>query len=363
MGKRSKNFKELYPNPVPITLSTDAYGINLPDIIPHNPISWLIFGLRYLQIQAKSIPSNVVRVDFEDDVFKVLDPTDMNRLWSHGFFGKGSLSRSDPNWADRTSARLGLDDDTQQGRNASEEITKQRREERKRFKLERAKVQNLELKQRQGALNEDEEVELNDLRETLNNLKKIVPARKAISTTSNSLREEDEVLLIEGLDNLEYLQLQAVESFYLKFALGAIDIFEQNESLSSLELFKKCNSIDSKFMLNYVVYHHFRSLGWCARSGIKFGCDMLLYKRGPPFSHAEFGILIIPTKQEFINWIDVSSVARVVGGVKKNLVLCYVDEPIEDIELSEVSDIASLLKLYKVTEILYRRWTPSKSRD
>lgn len=45
---------------------------------------------------------------------------------------------------------------------------------------------------------------------------------------------------------------------------------------------------DNPFLVNYVVYHHYRSLGWVVRSGIKFCVDYLLYKRGPVFHHAEY---------------------------------------------------------------------------
>lgn len=45
---------------------------------------------------------------------------------------------------------------------------------------------------------------------------------------------------------------------------------------------------DNPFIINYVVYHHYRSLGWVVRGGIKFCVDYLLYKRGPVFSHAEY---------------------------------------------------------------------------
>jgi len=30
---------------------------------------------------------------------------------------------------------------------------------------------------------------------------------------------------------------------------------------------------DDTFLLNYVVYHHFRSLGWVVRPGVKFGVE------------------------------------------------------------------------------------------
>jgi len=46
--------------------------------------------------------------------------------------------------------------------------------------------------------------------------------------------------------------------------------------------------LDNPFLINYVVYHHYRSLGWVVKGGIKFCVDYLLYKRGPVFSHAEW---------------------------------------------------------------------------
>jgi tRNA-splicing endonuclease subunit Sen2 len=45
---------------------------------------------------------------------------------------------------------------------------------------------------------------------------------------------------------------------------------------------------DNPFLINYVVYHHYRSLGWVVKGGIKFCVDYLLYKRGPVFTHAEW---------------------------------------------------------------------------
>lgn len=44
---------------------------------------------------------------------------------------------------------------------------------------------------------------------------------------------------------------------------------------------------DNPFIVNYVAYHHYRSLGWTIKSGVKFCVDYLLYKRGPVFDHAE----------------------------------------------------------------------------
>jgi tRNA-splicing endonuclease subunit Sen2 len=45
---------------------------------------------------------------------------------------------------------------------------------------------------------------------------------------------------------------------------------------------------DNPFLINYIAYHHYRSLGWVVKTGIKFCVDWLLYKKGMVFSHAEY---------------------------------------------------------------------------
>lgn len=45
---------------------------------------------------------------------------------------------------------------------------------------------------------------------------------------------------------------------------------------------------DDPFLVSYVAYHHFRSLGYVVKPGVKFSADWLLYKRGPVFNHAEY---------------------------------------------------------------------------
>lgn len=347
MGKR--NNLKIYKNALPITLSPDYYGVALPQVIPHNPVSWVLFACTYLYIQTKPIPKHTIKVDLDDSVFKVTLNSDMMRLWTHGFFGKGSLSRSDPSWAERTAQRLGINGSSQC---SSEEITKQRREERRKFKLERAKVQELELKARQQLLSQPEMVQLEVLKQNLSR------GPNSGASEEKPMREEDAELLQADLD-LEYLQLQPVETFFLQFALDTVDVRDHGQRLDTLALFARCCSMNASFAANYAVYHHFRSLGWCARSGVKFGCDYLLYKRGPPFSHAEFAVLVIPTKRNDVSWIEISTIARVIGGVKKSLVLCYVDEPDD----TAVDNLVTYFERFKVTEVLYRRWTPSRSRD
>lgn len=51
---------------------------------------------------------------------------------------------------------------------------------------------------------------------------------------------------------------------------------------------------DNPFLVSYVAYHHYRSLGWVVKTGLKFCVDWLLYKRGLVFSHAEY-VIVTPS--------------------------------------------------------------------
>lgn len=90
------------------------------------------------------------------------------------------------------------------------------------------------------------------------------------------------------LVNKEHLQLAHEEAFFLTFALGALKVTDSatQKTLSTSDLLAllRQNSYfptqpssglqpDDPFLIHYAVYHHFRSLGYVPRPGIKFGVD------------------------------------------------------------------------------------------
>ncbi|KAI6248805.1 putative tRNA-splicing endonuclease subunit tsp-2 [Erysiphe necator] len=203
---------------------------------------------------------------------------------------------------------------------------------------------------------------------------------------------EDRCLIIR---NEEHLQLTFEEAFFLSYALGCLNIIETATMtrISNQTLFKhfrqyssfpskieKMQSPDDKFMINYVVYHHFRSLGWVVRSGIKFSVDYLLYNRGPVFSHAEFSVLILPAyshsywtstmslaeysrQKQHRTWAWLSCINRVISQVKKTLVLCYVDIPPPlSIEDEERMSLDVKLSRYKIREFILNRFLTNRMR-
>ncbi|QSZ31010.1 hypothetical protein DSL72_000571 [Monilinia vaccinii-corymbosi] len=222
------------------------------------------------------------------------------------------------------------------------------------------------------------------------------PGRTIISTEekpdANAEVALDEDMVIE---DQEHFQLTMEEAFFLSYGLGALTVLDpdtkspiSNQDLFSL--FRKTSyfppisnpglSTDDPFLVNYVVYHHFRSLGWVVRGGTKFSVDYLLYNRGPVFSHAEFAVLILPSysdpywssgpflqnyvkgKQER-RWPWMHCINRVITQVKKTLILVYVDVPPPVGGGTKENSVDELLRKYKVREVVLKRWSPNRSRD
>lgn len=193
----------------------------------------------------------------------------------------------------------------------------------------------------------------------------------------------------------EHLQLSLEEAFFLSYGLGVLKVLDPStqQLISNVDLLRLCRmsscfppqidfspSPDDPFMLSYIVYHHFRSLGWVVRTGIKFSVDLLLYNRGPVFSHAEFAIIILPSYshpywscneevrkyvagKEKRDWHWLHCINRVNGQVKKTLVLVYVDVPPPiDEETERRLGIHGVLGRYGVREVVLQRWLYNRMR-
>ena len=190
----------------------------------------------------------------------------------------------------------------------------------------------------------------------------------------------------------EHLQLTPEEAFFLTFALGALRVVDRDTKtpISTPDvflLFRQHSYFppristpsllpDDPFLVHYVVYHHFRSMGWVPRPGVKFGVDWLLYQRGPVFDHAEFGLIVLPSYSDprwkedghtppQRSWHWLHGINRVLSHVLKSLVLVYVDVPHPAAlgpNETDGSNITNLLKKYKVREIMVRRWSSNRNR-
>ncbi|QQK43080.1 TRNA-splicing endonuclease subunit Sen2, putative [Penicillium digitatum] len=448
------NFRQIHQFPLPVNVH------HIPPVIPHNPLSLISVALSYLTFLISPPRQEVYYAYFDKATssIHVTDERSINALWQMGFFGKGSLSRSEPSWLAREKKRRGLHNEK-----TSEEITRLRRTERRELKLERARMEKLAIEEtlkaeaaaRESVASEplDENAQSTTTDDTTNvtaittekfSLKKAREARALEAKQAREMAAQNAVLaeqiqsetssnsksvrfssvvqknecqstspsssklpdaVVDNLDsddfpNQEHLQLSNEEAFFLAYSLGALQIYDsplkpgeaQTTSPTTISalLQKFCHHSfqpardgsaslqpDDPFMTSYAVYHHFRSLGWVVRSGIKFGTDYLLYNRGPVFSHAEFAVIIIPSyshsywsetqerknytaEKQARSWWWMHCVSRVQAQVLKSLVVCYVEVPPP---AASIDDIGALFGQYKVREFLIKRWTPNRTRD
>lgn len=337
----------------------------------------------------------VVKFDINlDSSFKIFDYDDMLFIWNNGFYGKGNLSRSEPTWEQRMIKKIDdyLNHNTDSNKDLfSEEITKNRRYLREIWKNERISLLKLEkeikLRSVNGIISDSDKEKLELERTKLSKLKEDLikgnvnvnlnsrsntPLNKESNSMSN-LRMEDYDVIIDSnnIKNIEYLQLDPCETiFLLQLDIISVDFNNINSIPLNKLVENLVNIYGFQILLEYVVYYHYKTLGWCVKNGLKFSCDWILYSRGPPFSHAEFSIKIVSNNNNYETLIDYSAISRVVSGVKKNLILCFVDHPdfnstnwleIWNLFLTD-GDLINLLNSFTIDEINWKRWTPSRTR-
>ncbi|KAK5112319.1 hypothetical protein LTR85_011591 [Meristemomyces frigidus] len=472
--KKGPNYAQIHSKPLPVEVHP------LPAFHPSHPLSLLHLCYVYIS-QLLSPPSShpagryVGYFSWETRSVHVTDPVHIRALWEMGFFGKGTLSRSEPSWLEREKARVKAVRGGRGGGTA-EEATNARREERRMFKLERARVERERIERQraveEGRMTVEEAAALEagdevkpaedgaeaqpDAAETVGQPpdQSVEPSTEPVGSATQAIdtagRVPDAEILdpavattplpearvadpattaptaplatVDNIDeaepnikNQEHLQLTLEEAFFLSYGLGALDVttfdthlnptrlhtihapselltlFSQHSVFpplkSDLSAESALTAPDSPFLLNYAVYHHFRSLGWVVRPGVKFAVDYLLYNRGPVFSHAEFGVLVLPAYthsywstseglkarrvKEQKDWWWLHCVNRVQSQVRKTLVLCYVDvpPPLEGLDVGGLRDeigkvdVSKSLRRYKVREFVIKRWLANRSRD
>ncbi|MCJ1393007.1 hypothetical protein MMC18_005879 [Xylographa bjoerkii] len=423
------NYNVLHALPLPLKIYP------LPPLIPHNPLSVLYFACTYLYqliVPLSSHRKTKLRAYFSPETrsVHVTDQNAARAFWESGFFGKGNLSRSKPSWFDRELRRKGV-----VVGETSEDVTRKRREERREFKKERARKEretiDSALKEEMthvdspleqftdASKNIEDQPETSGISKNTDDLitssgpsfdspkpaDAVSSARDNTPIPNSGSREhyaEVETDQDVSIENQEHLQLTFEEAFFLVYGLGILEVenTEGTETITTnslLTLFRMNSYFpshtasnlrsDDPFLMSYVVYHHFRSLGWVVRSGVKFAVDYLLYNRGPVFSHAEFAVIILPsyyhpywresadratdvTQREIKSWWWLHCVNRVQSQVRKSLVLVYVEVPPPQMTTAEAcidnqsqTDISQLLKSYQVREMIVRRWIPNRSRD
>jgi len=194
----------------------------------------------------------------------------------------------------------------------SEEITARRRAERRQFKADRAAAIAAVAEEAEHIFATEGRVITPALSgPSIPSAATWKPPSPTSASTNDALLPPSSIQqeYLDPLIDVEHLQLTLQEAFFLLWTLDCLTVLDplSSEPMSLQEIWKSFQlahlppasstlpsapllQFDSPFLINYIVYHHYRSLGWVIKGGIKFCVDYLLYKRGPVFAHAEYDI-------------------------------------------------------------------------
>ncbi|BEI87140.1 hypothetical protein CcaverHIS002_0704860 [Cutaneotrichosporon cavernicola] len=483
-GGRSKRDANMlkYGTPLPILLPSSPLHPNTTSRVGHivDPTTLKEQGhiIAGLGVRNRLVVPAIVGVLDADTGSVWVEGEGMEVLFNRGFFGKGTLSRSDPSWRKRRVELVRGGDAV-----VAEQLREKRRLDRKQFKIDRAAAMLDAAKKAEAVLttgqmpgdatpneaaegdaqgeaegedeNEDEnaDADADDIDRpaspapsTITNIlpdgtklnaqtflvrpqrpesagnnrnrgkfkrrpppnknfvppvkeeKEEMPAEKPTVPTEEWEEDEDALALVP---QMEHLQLCLEEAWFLS-AIGVLKIRDESGIIPNVlprlitpfpspsPASKGTLYPDDPFLVSYAAYHHYRSLGWCVRHGIKFAVDWLLYRRGPVFSHSAFSVLIIPVYMdeddrkgphggtdwyaEKTSWKWINTVMRVNSLVQKTVILAYVTIPAlssfpDSARLpsggldSRKFDMRSLMSRYTVREVSLTRFSAARRRD
>uniref|UniRef100_A0A8D8YR05 tRNA-intron lyase n=1 Tax=Cacopsylla melanoneura TaxID=428564 RepID=A0A8D8YR05_9HEMI len=184
--------------------------------------------------------------------------------------------------------------------------------------------------------------------------------KDSILSNLNPTLHEEPTTIVE-----ETVCLSLEEAFFLFYALNCLSIkhMTTNKMMSLDGFWKLCINADPTFVEKYVTYHYFRSKGWIVKSGLNFGCDFAIYKRGPLYYHASCGIKIRninnPNKPK-LSWENLMGYCRATEAAKKGFVLCEVTWPSNvTTNTCNIKDVRKFIVQHKILQ----RWTATEHRE
>ncbi|NXJ12222.1 SEN2 endonuclease, partial [Odontophorus gujanensis] len=196
----------------------------------------------------------------------------------------------------------------------------------------------------------------------------LCPEEDSAHEQENFVKKEKLVCRRNPFRIFEYLQLSLEEAFFLVYALGCLTIYYGEEPLTILKLWEMFSEVKPSFKTTYMAYHYFRSKGWVPKVGLKYGTDLLLYRKGPPFYHASYSVIAELVDDNFkgslrrpLSWMSLSGLNRTTVNASKELMLCYLIRPSNMTE--EEMATPECLKRIKVQELIVTRWVSSRERS
>ncbi|XP_008103417.3 tRNA-splicing endonuclease subunit Sen2 isoform X1 [Anolis carolinensis] len=163
----------------------------------------------------------------------------------------------------------------------------------------------------------------------------VCPTEAAAGNEKSHLNKKENLVCRRNpFQIFEYLQLSLEEAFFLVYALGCLSIHYNEVPLSIVKLWEVFSGAQPNFKATYMAYHYFRSKGWVPKVGLKYGTDLLLYRKGPPFYHASYSVIVELVNGDFegplrrpFSWKSLSGLNRSTANVSKELLFCYLIKP------------------------------------
>ncbi|XP_018095842.1 tRNA splicing endonuclease subunit 2 L homeolog isoform X2 [Xenopus laevis] len=146
-----------------------------------------------------------------------------------------------------------------------------------------------------------------------------------------------------------------------------LQLSREEEPLTIQKLWEVFCAAQPSFSTKYLAYHHFRSKGWVPKVGLKYGTDLLLYRKGPPFYHASYSVIVelVNDKGEGtplrpLSWRSLAGLHRTTANVSKELLFCYLIKPAGFTDSDFISP--ACIHRIKVQELIVSRWVSSRER-
>ncbi|XP_054744184.1 tRNA-splicing endonuclease subunit Sen2 [Anastrepha obliqua] len=156
----------------------------------------------------------------------------------------------------------------------------------------------------------------------------------------------------DNIDGNECLTLELEESCFLSYYVRVLFIHDwKGREVQWRQFVTLAKEINPNFLECLAAYLYLKAKGWVIKSGIKFGGNFLIYKKGPRFNHASFIIFVRPTPETNITTIDLKGIQRIAETSDKDILLLEISKP-NVVTLGTIFDI----RQFRVSETIIRRF-------
>lgn len=136
----------------------------------------------------------------------------------------------------------------------------------------------------------------------------------------------------DEVDKLESpLVLALYEALYLA-ERGILEVYKDDKKIEIEELRKIGRENIKNFDDIYLIYKHFRDLGYIVKSGLKFGALFSVYEKGPGIDHAPMVVVFLEPDRG-ISATDIARGGRLSHSVRKTFTFATVLKPSNEVAL------------------------------